>query len=302
MRGILGIIFTASLTFLIVVPILKFLTDPMAEFAHWHEAAALEDYLEGDLSAAIEHINEAIELNPDDASLRRRRADYLEQLAATRAPDEAADRIEDFEASLKDWNEAMRLAGENVADLRNRSNVLMKLGRYDAGIKDAQQIAALSAQHSRAHASGLNGLAYFRAVANRDLDKADEEIRHALRKLRSSNYDGRDAALVDTLGYIQYRRGDYKTALLTMNEAVAKIEAVYLATFGPNGYAKHLLGEFNAVDERELKIRKKEFAQSVAVIRYHRALVLKKLLQSQQASEDLQRVEELGFRPGKDLF
>ncbi len=55
-------------------------------------------------------------------------------------------------------------------------------------------------------------------------------------------------------------------------------------------------------DPRLVARRRRELERSVAVIRYHRALVWQKLNADYYAERDLRRVRELGFEPGDDLF
>ena len=56
------------------------------------------------------------------------------------------------------------------------------------------------------------------------------------------------------------------------------------------------------LDKRSEQLQFQRHAESVAVIRYHRALILEMLGEPELAEQDLQRVVELGFEPGDDLF
>ena len=56
------------------------------------------------------------------------------------------------------------------------------------------------------------------------------------------------------------------------------------------------------IDIRELTLAKQVIAEHVAVILFHRALVLQELNKAKLAAKDLARVKELGFEPGDDLF
>ena len=56
------------------------------------------------------------------------------------------------------------------------------------------------------------------------------------------------------------------------------------------------------IDLRVIRRERKQFDESVAVIRYHRMLVLENLGRSDDAERDRQRVIELGFEPNDELF
>jgi hypothetical protein len=56
------------------------------------------------------------------------------------------------------------------------------------------------------------------------------------------------------------------------------------------------------IDKRAEQLDFARRSQVVAVIRYHRALVLDSLGQQAEAEKDRQRVVDLGFEPGDHLF
>ena len=56
------------------------------------------------------------------------------------------------------------------------------------------------------------------------------------------------------------------------------------------------------VDLEQLDEAEEELKRTVAVIRYHRGLVLDAMGDAERAQEDFRRVRELGFEPNEQLF
>jgi hypothetical protein len=108
---------------------------------------------------------------------------------------------------------------------------------------------------------------------------------------------GDDPSLLDTRGYVHYLLGDLQSARTDLDQAVSGAEAQYQAGYGKQGLVRHRL-----IDQREFDMNRKEMERTVAVIRYHRALVLSKLNETKRTEQDLQRVKELGFQPGEELY
>jgi tetratricopeptide (TPR) repeat protein len=164
---------------------------------------------------------------------------------------------------------------------------LQHLGRHAESIADWEKLVKLRADAAaRRRAEALNGLAYARAVAQTDLDQALREVEQALQLV------GDNPAMLDTRGYIQVLRGDLEAAKTDLEVAVAGVEQqLQKATATPD-----------YVDRREYERDLRNLKQSVAVIRYHRALLCDQLGQAEPAAADRRRVRELGFEPNDDLF
>ena len=88
-----------------------------------------------------------------------------------------------------------------------------------------------------------------------------------------------------------------RSALADLDRAVTLIEAAHDKL--DNEVAN---GRRGAVDPREYEVSLQQSAKSVAVIRYHRALAYDQLGKSDLAHQDRQRVQQLGFNPGPELF
>ena len=244
------------------------------EVSRWYVAAAMEAYENGDVPGALGYMNAAGRWAPNNPAIyiyggswKQRRGDY--------------------EGSLAEYNKALEIDPVNELALIQRSEVLQHLGRHDQAIADWKKLASSSAMSRiQSRVVYLNGLAYAQALGNTDLDAALENIESAIRGA------GQNAAMLDTRGFIQYRRGDLKSARADLELAVKMVE---------KDYGKIAQGE-QFLPPGPLQTSLKEYARSVAVIRYHRSLVYDALDKPEAAEKDLARVRELGFEPGEHLF
>ena len=267
------------------------------EVARWHAAAAVEALLDQESERALEAIDKAISRDPLEPQFRSIRAGiYLE--------------LDDPEKALEDADFIVNRFPESDDPLQLRMTIYQALGRHAEAIADAETILKLSAEVpgiSR-HLS-LNNVAYARALGNVDLSKALDEVDESLALQQPSKEEPRaettpapgppradsqsDAAL-DTRGYIRYLRGEYPKALEDMNAAVTIVETRLRN--------EPLVWGKSEVDPRVIRARKKLLARSVAVLRYHRALVYQKMKLAPLAEQDLARVRQLGFEPGEKLY
>jgi tetratricopeptide (TPR) repeat protein len=246
------------------------------ETARWGLAAAKEQRLDGDLRGAVARLDRTLERFPLP-ELYLERAEWHRELG-------------NYEQALADVNEALRRGPRSDAAYLLRSQILQHLGRFEEAVEDMQQLLTFNPQGAE-RARALNGVAYARALANRDLDQALAEVEEALDLVRDN------AAMRDTRGFIHYLRGDLDQAAIDLDAAVMMIEEER------RQWSRRLNGELlGVVDKREEELLFQQHAQSVAVIRYHRALLRDSLGQTQQGEEDRQRVLELGFEPGDHLF
>ena len=268
------------------------------EIANWHQAAALEAYLEGDLTAAISHMDDAIARDSSDAKRFLTRVKYRRL-------------NNDLSAALDDCNAALELNPQSVECYRERSHTLSMLGKFDEAISDSERIAELPVEvpwWARSFpynkVSALNGAAYFRALKNAELDKALEEVQSAIEIYESNNLEPSEGIL-DTRGYIYYLRGELELARSDLDIAVRRVEGFYRAFYGAEGSVQHTLMDPSGdplIDLREVELKENEMAQTVAVLRYHRALVLDNLGETDLAEADYNRIRELGFKPNDKLF
>ncbi|MCH2126071.1 MAG: hypothetical protein MK165_14860 [Pirellulaceae bacterium] len=103
-----------------------------------------------------------------------------------------------------------------------------------------------------------------------------------------------NAAVMDTRGFLYYRAGDYAAALWDLGFAIEQVTAL-----APNYY------EFvrsHETDLREIREQEDQFDHSVAVLFYHRMLILEALDRTVEAAEDRRRITEYGYPADATLF
>jgi tetratricopeptide (TPR) repeat protein len=253
------------------------------EVARWHQAAAIDRRLDGDLDGALRSLNRAMEQFPDRPNLLRTRAEWLRVTG-------------DYQQALADCERALELAPEDFRAILLHSQILQHLERFDEAVQDGLKLLALSEErNSIDRGEILNMVAYSRALADSDLDLALDEIEKSM--LLIEPLEGPQAAMIDTRGFIHYLRDDFVKAREDLDRAVELIEAHY------SGLASQLKGEHVGVlDPRRDRHRLDRLGESVAVIRYHRSLALDALGQKEGAATDRERVKELGHEPSPALF
>ena len=249
------------------------------EITLWHLAAAQERRDDGDLDAALHSLDRLLEDSPRNVDLLRTRADWRMQ-------------NQQYAAALLDANGALEVEPHDPRTLIVRSQIYQYLDRHSEAVADWDKLVELSESgFALPLAVALNGRAYARALGGLQLQDALTDIDAAL------GVEGENAEMLDTRGFIRHLRGDAKEALADLDRAVTLIEAAHDKL--DNEVAN---GRIGAVDPRRYELRLQQSAKSVAVIRYHRALVHEQLGKSDLADQDRQRVQQLGFTPGRELF
>lgn len=245
-----------------------------AEIARWHVAAGMEMRMEGRKQDAFAQLEKALRWSSDNPEIYICRADWW---------------MEDgqHDKALQDCDRALALEPNHFRAFFVRCEVLQHLGRHADAIRAWKQLVTRRQSASvGARAVLLNGLAYAQSLDTSKKPELDQALENIIQAI---NLAGQEPSLLDTRGYIHFRRGDLAAAEADLNLAVAKIEEEYRKL----DRTRHR-PEFN----EELD----ESRQSVAVIRYHRALVLDALGKSKEAEADRRRVRELGFVPSPSLF
>jgi tetratricopeptide (TPR) repeat protein len=255
---------------ILVLPAIAVFGPP--EIAAWHLASAQEERAAGNKDRAYDLLQNAVRWSPRSAGI-------LLQRAIWRLEDGQAD------AALTDANAAAELRADEYQILSIRAQILQHLDRHAEAIADWKAIDRLSQTRGTPdRATGLNGLAYARAVGKLDLKEATRNVEEAL-QLAPGN-----PAILDTRGYLLYLQGEHAKALTDMDLAVKGFES---QSPGPARESPR------AIDMSGLNTHE----QGVAVVRYHRALVLKALGREADAEQDLRRVRELiGREPDEKLF
>jgi tetratricopeptide (TPR) repeat protein len=252
------------------------------EVASWHLANAREAREAGNNDRAYAEMTSALRWRPDDPRLFLQRAAW---------------RVEDGEAkrALSDVKEAEDRTRENYQVLMVKAQILQHLGRHAEAIRAWKAIDRLSLnQGVPDREMALNGLAYARAVGKLEIEQGLKEATEALNLAPGS------AAVLDTHGYLLHLNGEHEKAIAEMDQAVRGMEEeLTLIRSMPERWKQQQIAGSGGIDLTGLT----DAETGVAVVRYHRALVLKALGREDDAQKDLVRVRELiGREPDDKLF
>ncbi|GIW92966.1 MAG: hypothetical protein KatS3mg110_1007 [Pirellulaceae bacterium] len=254
------------------------------ELARWHLAAAHVALDASQYDEALRLVNRALELaGPRPEYLLLRAEIYL--------------RCGEQDRCEEDLDRAVEAAPpqEKIYVYQQRANLHLEMQRWSAAVRDWEAIEQL-AQRPEYEQPAVpfhviwNSLAYMRALANQELDKALEEINLALAQQPDN------AAYLDTRGYIYYRLGHYNKALADLERAVELAHKEWRELEKQLQQLRDL-----RVDPRPIDRQRVELRRNYAVILYHRALV-HDLFDEAKATQDYEEIRQLGFSPGPDLF
>ena len=231
--------------------------------SRWYLAAAQVEREAGRKELADQQMSQAQRWSPDDPAILLTRARWHREDG-------------EYLAALEDVNSLNERVPDNSVILIERSQILQHLGRHNEAIADWKSLDRMSMTSGiPSRPMALNGLAYARAVGNLELDDALKGVEEAL-VMQSG-----DPMFLDTRGFILYRQGKYPESFADMDRAVIDIEKL----------------------RRETSVDRSSLIEGVAVVRYHRALVLEKLGRYAEAKLDRARAKQLiGREPDETLF
>jgi len=200
----------------------------------------------------------------------------------------------DAAGAVEDLGQALRWDPENSSAHRHRGRVFQHLGRHQEAIADWKELVKIHENHSASQrATTLNDLAYAQAVGVHAGAVEEAELEEALETVQLAlETEGDNPAMLDTRGFIYYLQDDLEAAKSDMDAAVTQMEEFLAKAEEASQIA----------DRRGFEMQLKTVRQSVAVIRYHRALVCDKLGETDRAERDRRRVRELGYEPDDKLF
>lgn len=249
------------------------------EVARWYHAAAIENRLDGRSDQAYRRLDAAISWDPRDPGLIVQRATWLRE-------------DERLEEALALCDAALEKNPDFLAARAERSQILQHLGRLADAVQDWKAIARVNEQSSILPDVLIwNALAYARAVANIELAEALADAERAVARVPGNS------ALLDTRGFVYYRLGRDAEAKRDLDQAVALAEAQRAPL-----PAELPRNRPSSIDPREWSLELKRVDNELAVIVYHRSLVLQRLGDEQGAEADRARVRQLGFTPDERLF
>jgi tetratricopeptide (TPR) repeat protein len=155
---------------------------------------------QGDINAAIEHLEGAVLKKSDDTKLYRYLGFYYEQQKR-------------YPQAIEVLKKGLQVDSENVDLLYRMGIVQDKMGQWQAGVATMQKILAFDPDNS----SALNFIGYSYADQGVRLDEAEALIKRALEQKPN------DGFILDSLGWVYYKKGEYKKALEAMLKSVEHI-------------------------------------------------------------------------------
>jgi tetratricopeptide (TPR) repeat protein len=260
------------------------------EVARWRLAQALEARQRGDKELASATLAKVMESLPDSPSLLLQRAEWL---------------LEDGkkEEALATAQRIKELIGDEPLWLMAYGQFLQSAGRFQEAVEYFRRIEQISERSGNPpRATALNALAYAQALAQVELAEALQNVNKALELAPG------EPALLDTRGYILYLLGQYDLALADLHAAVSAVEARsagMLQNYRPNADRQFVPSRPKSLPHIDLPEDEAValIAREVAVLRYHRALILLAMGQEKEADADLARARALiGKEPDATLF
>lgn len=259
------------------------------EIARWKLAAALTARDAGQKERAYAELEEVFRWFPDNPHLLVQRAQW---------------RWEDGQSTdaLADCRRMLDHNGDDIFWLKVHSLFLQNIGRYAEAVDDWKKIDQLSLRKGRAaRTEALNGLAYAQALAQVELDQALKNANDALESVPNA------PSILDTRGFVLYRKGEYRAALADLNASIRMME-VAVRAYTPLAQRSDKSSSFlysrpKAILETEHGSDPSRVLHLAAVIHSHRRFVLLALGKEKEAEADLGRVRELiGREPDETLF
>jgi tetratricopeptide (TPR) repeat protein len=238
---------------------------------------AVSQYSEGDVTGAIEDLDEAFQWLPEDVSNKVR-----SRLMRFRA--QCHLELKQFEPALEDASRAVDLDPKASDPYMVRAIVYQRMNDYPKALEDMDRAVEFREDND---SRPLNTRAYFRALAKVELAAAFADIQRAI-----DLWGGDNSAYLDTRGYLQLLLGNTDAAMSDMQRAVhlAEEELAYLDRFA------------KSIPAKQYERRKREANESLSVLYHHRGEVYEKLGKRSEAEADLRRATELGYNPAEGVL
>lgn len=257
------------------------------EVAKWHLASAANavafqdwDRAEKQLATA-ENWSRDIRLFPDFWGV------YLQLSSSDPSNENSADSL------IDKLQEAIRENSEN----RLAGNLVVKLLSDQGKFKEA--LESLKLTYGEAGAEGAvqwNQLAYYRALANTEIEQGLADIEKSLRQLPG------EPSFLDTKAWLLYRQGKADKALPIINQSVASFQREIPQelreapkNYDPAGLGIEPLGKLPETVPKAL-------VETTAVIRYHRMKILEALGREEEALKDYRTLRYWGIEPTDKLY
>jgi len=265
-----------------------------AESAKWDLARAQNSYESGDLSGAIEFLESAHEKLPQ--------GDYIKLLLAKRYAENGQG-----ELGVGMCNEYLKDHPNDVEGFAARSQCWQYQGKFDEGLADYKR--SLS-DHVGRDTGELNNLAYNRALAGKEIDKATAGIQTAIKSFSSALMPVKGSGVRIPLqvgtavfaGVVSRSIGKHEEAIEVLDNKIEQYEEkLSVSTEILKTLVTGLLRNREKLSKKEEsgveKIRSSLQGQkeSLAAMLSIRALVLEDLGEEERADRDRLAVKELDF-------
>lgn len=215
-----------------------------------------------------------------------------------------------FRMNPEETDRAIRLVLSLSPDRRiHAANVLAELRLNEKDFDSAYRIlvAGYPGPTSRTPVE-RNQMAYYAALADRDLEVALADIGSALE-------DSKNASFLDTKAWVLFRMGRFDDAMIAIDQAMEELEVELKNASFPSAIQEKIQDLINGSEpfvkrslEEEsdpLKSFNESFAQvlrSIVVIHYHRGEILEALGKIEEADEEYSWVQNRGFHDFERLY
>jgi tetratricopeptide (TPR) repeat protein len=195
-----------------------------AESQYYGEAVVHAAYMmkkSGELDEALDFVRQGIEKRPDVAQFYSIYASLLDEKG-------------DYKLAAKILADGTERFPDNVQLRFFQGTVYDRMGDKPKVIESMKIVIEMDPNHVQ----GLNYLAFTYAEANDNLDEAEKLVRRAL------NIEPNDGYILDTLGWILYKKGQFIDAIKVLEAALRNQpnEAIIAEHLG-DAYTKHQLVE-----------------------------------------------------------
>ncbi len=180
-----------------------------------------------DFSQAFLHLKKTVEIQPDFLSPHYDLAKLYLIMSET-------------DKSIEEYRKLADLDPKNASVRLSIGNIYSKQGKFDKAIKEYKHVLALAPDSP----IGYNELAYHYAESETNLD---EGLEYAL---KAAKLAPKDAAILDTLGWVYFKKNNFNKAIETLKSAIksrpnSPIIRYHLAmTYYKNSNLKNALIEF----------------------------------------------------------
>ena len=262
-----------------------------AESAKWDLAKARNLYQSNDLAGAIDVLESAHQKSPQ--------SNVIKLELARRYAENGQGAL-----GIGLCNEYLKQHPEDFDGFRVRAECWPYMGRFDEALADYKRSLM---DHVSRDAAELNGLAYYRALANKELDKATDEIQEAFRRDEVALVGGGVGIplTVRTLvvaGLVSRHIEQREEALNMLNHWIKLYEIKLASTTEKlktrvTGllFYQDQLSKSDEVDLLELRLNLQRQTESLGVMLVIRALLHEDLGEPQKADQDRWAVKELDF-------